>query len=151
MFLNLLRIIVKDSIKTGKTVQQSRETDSDKDENLLPLKDMNIGLAAEALLKELQKKHVITAKQLKDFREEATLKKLTEKSPIASSFARYAVIFDPATLSSYPMRKPIFKRFKLLLKLLLDWNILSATQCDQATQELDFLAWGCEDEKISFL
>ena len=146
MFLNLLRIIVKDSIKTGKTVQQSRETDSDKDENLLPLKDMNIGLAAEALLKELQKKHVITAKQLKDFREEArmfvvtTLKKLTEKSPIASSFARYAVIFDPATLSSYPMRKPIFKRFKLLLKLLLDWNILSATQCDQATQELDFLA-----------
>ena len=146
MFLNLLRIIVKDSIKTGKTVQQSRETDSDKDENLLPLKDMNIGLAAEALLKELQKKHVITAKQLKDFREEArmfvvtTLKKLTEKSPIASSFARYAVIFDPATLSSYSMRKPIFKRFKLLLKLLLDWNILSATQCDQATQELDFLA-----------
>ena len=146
MFLNLLRIIVKDSIKTGKTVQQSRETDSDKDENLLPLKDMNIGLAAEALLKELQKKHVITAKQLKDFREEArmfvvtTLKKLTEKSPIASSFARYAVIFDPATLSSYPMRKPIFMRFKLLLKLLLDWNILSATQCDQATQELDFLA-----------
>ena len=146
MFLNLLRIIVKDSIKTGKTVQQSRETDSDKDENLLPLKDMNIGFAAEALLKELQKKHVITAKQLKDFREEARmfvvtiLKKLTEKSPIASSFARYAVIFDPATLSSYPMRKPIFKRFKLLLKLLLDWNILSATQCDQATQELDFLA-----------
>ena len=126
MFLNLLRIIVKDSIKTGKTVQQSRETDSDKDENLLPLKDMNIGFAAEALLKELQKKHVITAKQLKDFREEARmfvvtiLKKLTEKSPIASSFARYAVIFDPATLSSYPMRKPIFKRFKLLLKLLLD-------------------------------
>ena len=82
MFLSLFRIIVKDSVITGKTVQQLREIDLDKDENLLPLKDMNIGFATETLLKELQKKDVITAKQVKDFREKArmfvvaTLKKL---------------------------------------------------------------------------
>ena len=63
-------------------MQQLREIDLDKDENLLPLKDMNIGFATETLLKELQKKDVITAKQVKDFREKArmfvvaTLKKL---------------------------------------------------------------------------
>ena len=85
MLLSLLRIIVKNSVITGKTVQQLREIDLDKYENLLPLKDMNIGFANEEFLKELQKKDVITAKQLKDFREEArmfvvaTLKKLIEK------------------------------------------------------------------------
>ena len=56
MFLSLLRIIRKDIVITGKTVQELREIDLDKDENLLPLKDMNLGFATEALLKELQKK-----------------------------------------------------------------------------------------------
>ena len=65
----------------------------------------------------------------------ATLKKLIEKLPRASSFVRYAAIFDPAILSLESMRKPNLKRFKSLLKLLFDLNILSATQCDQATQE----------------
>ena len=51
---------------------------------------MNIGFAIEAFFKELPKEYVITAKQVKDSREEermfvvATLKKLTEKSPLAS-------------------------------------------------------------------
>ena len=44
------------------------------------------------------------------------------------------------------MRKPILKRFKSLLKLLLDLTILSATQCDQATQE--FQAFMDEDVKM---
>ena len=96
MFLSLLRIIVKDSVITGKTVQQLRKIDLDKYENPLPLKDMNLGFATEALLKELQKKGVITARQVENFMEEArmfvvaTLKKLIEKSPLASSFVRYA-------------------------------------------------------------
>ena len=66
------------------------EIDLDKDENWPPLKDMNIGFSIEALFKELPKEYVITAKQVKDSREEermfavATLKKLTEKSPLAS-------------------------------------------------------------------
>ena len=155
MFLSLLRITVKDSVITGKTVQQLREIDLDKAENLIPLKDMNLGFATEALLKELQKKDVITAKQAKDFREEArmfvvpTLKKLIEKSPHASSFVRYAAVFDPATLSLESMRKPILKRFKSLLNLLLDLNILSATQCDQATQE--FQTFMDEDVKMKTL
>ena len=61
----------------------------------LLLKDMNLGCATEALLKELQKKDVITAKQVKDFREEArlfvvaTLKKLIQKSPLASLFVHH--------------------------------------------------------------
>ena len=64
--------------------------------NPLPLKDMNLGFATEALLKELQKKGVITARQVENFMEEArmfvvaTLKKLIEKSPLASSFVCYA-------------------------------------------------------------
>ena len=114
MFLSLLRITVKDSVITGKTVQQLREIDLDKAENLIPLKDMNLGFATEALLKELQKKDVITANE-DNFREEArmfvvaTLKKLTEKSLLACSFVRNAAIFDPATLSLESMRKPILK------------------------------------------
>ena len=64
MFLNLLRIIVKDSVITGKTVKQLRENDLDEVENLLPFKDMNIGFATDALLKELQKKGVTTEKQV---------------------------------------------------------------------------------------
>ena len=98
-----------------------REIDVDKDENLLPLKDMNLGFTTEALLKELKKEEVIIANQVKDFREEArmfvvaTLKKLMEKSPLASSFLHYTAVFDPATLSLESVRKPILKRFKLLL------------------------------------
>ena len=64
MFLSLLKIILKDSVITGKTMQQLRETDLGKDENLLPLKDMNIGFASKALHKEIQKKDEITAKQV---------------------------------------------------------------------------------------
>ena len=118
-----------------------REIGLDKDENLLPLEDRNIGFATAALLKELQKKGVITEKQVKDFREEArmfvvaTLKKLIEKSPLASLFVCYLAIFDLAILSLESMRKPILKRFKSLVKLLLDLNILSATQWEQAMQE----------------
>ena len=73
IFLSLLRIIVKDSVITGKTVQQLREIHLDKDENLVPLKDMNIGFVTETLLKELEKKDVITAKQVKDFRKKARM------------------------------------------------------------------------------
>ena len=124
----------------------------------LLLKDMNLGCATEALLKELQKKDVITAKQVKDFREEArlfvvaTLKKLIQKSPLTSLFVHYATIFDWATLSLESVRKPILKRFKSLFKLfklLLDLNILSATQCDQATQE--FQTFMDEDVKMKTL
>ena len=155
MFLSLLRVRVKDSVTAAKTVQQLREIDLDKDENLLPLKDMNLGFANEALPEELQKKDMITAKQVKDFREEtrvfvvATLKKLIEKSPLASSFMHYAAIFDPATLSLESMRKPSLKRFKSLLKFLLDLNILNATQCHQATQE--FQTFMDEDVKMKTL
>ena len=108
------------------------EIDLDKNGNLkdgLPLKGMNIGFATEALLKDLQKKDVEKARQVKDSREGArmvvvaTLKKLIEKSPLASSFVRFAAIIDPATLSLESMRKPILKWFKLLLKSLLNLNI----------------------------
>ena len=78
-----------------------------------------------------------------------TLKKLIEKSPLASSFMRYAAIFNPPTLSLESMRKPILKRFKSLLKLLVDLNILSAMQCDQATQE--FQTFMDEDVKMKTL
>ena len=78
-----------------------------------------------------------------------TLKKLIEKSPLASSFVRYTAIFNPPTLSLESMRKPILKRFKSLLKLLLDLNILSAMQCDQATQE--FQTFMDEDVKMKTL
>ena len=108
------------------------EIDLDKNGNLkdgLPLKRMNIGFATEALLKDLQKKDVKKARQVKDSREGTrlvvvpTLKKLIEKSPLASSFVRFVAIFDPATLSPESMRKPILKWFKLLLKSLLNLNI----------------------------
>ena len=49
------------------------EIDLDKNGNLkdgLPLKGMNIGFATEALLKDLQKKDVEKARQVKDSREE---------------------------------------------------------------------------------
>ena len=104
-------------------MQQLREIDLDRDENLLPLRDMNIGFATETLLRELQNKDVITAKQVKDFKEEArmcvvaTLKKLIEKIPLASLFVGYVAIFHPATLSLESMREPILKRFKSLLKI----------------------------------
>ena len=79
----------------------------------------------------------------------ATLKKLIEKSPLASLFVRYAAIFDPPTQSLESMIKPTLKRFKSLLKLLLDLNIVSAMQCDQATQE--FQTFMDEDVKMKTL
>ena len=66
---------------------------------------MNIGFATDALLKELQKKGVTTEKQVWNFMEEArtffvaTLKKLTEKSSLVSSFVCYTAIFDPTILA----------------------------------------------------
>ena len=114
---------------------------TEKSENMLPLKDMNLGYATEALLRELQNKGTVTAKQLRKFREEtrivvmATLKKLIERSPLSFSFVRLVALFNPATMSQESSKKSNLKGFKLLLKLFLDYNILSASQCDKATQE----------------
>ena len=108
MVLGLVRVIVKDSVIDGKTLKQLVEVDLENSENMLTLKDMNLGFATEALLRELQKKDTVTTKQLTEFREEArmlvlaTLKKLIEKSPLSSSFVcLLAVFIQPPNLKSH--------------------------------------------------
>ena len=137
----LARAIVKEIVIDGKIVKQLMEVGLDKSENILSLKKMNFGFATDALLKELRKKDAVTAKQFKEFREEAgmfvvaTLRKLIKKSPLSSSFICLAAIFNPVTISQESSGKSIVKGFKRLLKLFLDYNILSVFQYDRAAQE----------------
>lgn len=140
---NILQLVVKpvilDKCKTG---MQMSSIDLDKNENLLPLTEIELGFGVKNIIKDLKRKDTITNKEVAEFKIEAqrfiisVLQKLFERSPIKSDFVRFCSIFDPAVILSCE-KKVLQKRFKLLLNQFMSFSILSPAQCDSAVLEFN--------------
>ena len=79
--------------------------------NQLKNKDLGLGFAAEAKLKELRTKDVISGSQEEKFREEVRtfltqlVIKLFERTPLNSVVVRSASLFDPKIIDEYSCEK----------------------------------------------
>ena len=112
------------------------------EENLLPIKDVEIGVGVKKDLTELIKKDNISAKDIRKFCEEnrpvicGIIIKLFEQSPILCKVVRLTTIFDPAVFLILD-KTPLQKRLKGLLVSLMDhkiwihkiWIFFSMWQC----------------------
>jgi len=100
---NLLELVVKPSVlDAAKNLPQKwSEIDLEKEENLIPVKNLQLGLAVEEVLSDIRKKDHVNSKQVKEFLASARtflvsmLGKLFERSPICSTFLKAASVLDP--------------------------------------------------------
>ena len=148
---NILRVIVKEETLDclGKDLSK---IDLNKSCNLKSRKDYHLGLATEAMLKELRKRDEIEGSDVKNFYEmvtlcvEKTATKLLERSPINSVVVRTARVFNPSLIT--PENKDaLLKMMKPLLMHLHMSKVITVTIGDKAyDQYSDFI-----DQKSNFI
>ena len=122
---NILRVIVKEET-LGCQGKDLSKIDLNKSCNLKSKKDYHLGLATEAMLKELRKKDDIELKDIRNFYEMVTLcvgktaTKLLERSPINSVVVRTVRVFNPSLIipenkgALLKMMKPLLKHLHML-------------------------------------
>ena len=149
----LLQLITKaDVLSKSKTGVQMSKIDLKKEENLLPLKEIELGFGVKDILKTMRRNDTATVNEINTFKKEAqcfilgVLDKIFERSPIKQEFLRSCLVFDPAFILSNN-KQGLIKRFKSLLQYLLNLKIMSPTQCDTAVQEYDQF---CDNELKKF-
>ena len=126
---SLLELVVKqDVLSQCKTGIQMKQLDLCNKENLLNLKDINLGFAVPNIIAKLRRNDTVTLAEVKEFKV-GTQKfiigmiiKLFERSPLGSIFLRYASIFDPFVL--FGLQK---KFMKSLLKFMIELNIMKSS------------------------
>ena len=125
---SLLSLIVKPSIiEKSKTATDFKNINLSSEENLLPIKDVEMGFRVKNELKELEliKKDNVSAKDARKFCEESRsvicgmVIKLFERSPILCKMVRFSTVFDPAVFLTLD-KPPLQKRLKGLLISLMD-------------------------------
>lgn len=138
---NLYRIIVKEKVvDAANTGKRLKNIDLDDDDNLVKLKNVEIGFAAEHVINNLLKEDGISSSSVKTFRKECVvfvksmLHKILERSPIDHPFLKYTGVFDPARLVS-TSKGNLMKIVKALLSELVDFKIIDVSRGDQVLQE----------------
>ena len=135
---SLMELIVKpDLLDKCKNGAQLHRVDLTKEENLLPLKEINLGFGVTDKIKNLRKDDTASNAQIRAFVIDAQLKilgQMFERSPILSSFVRFATVIDPAVILTLDKRA-LQNRMKGLLNELLSAKILSAFDCEEALSE----------------
>ena len=138
---SLLSLIVKPIMTISKTATDLKNINLWSEGNLLPIKDVEMGFGVKNELKELIKKDNVSAKDVRKFCEESRsvvsgiVIKLFERSPIFCKMVRFTTVFDPAVFLTLD-KPPLQKRLKGLLLSLVDYKILSSSQCDSVVVEL---------------
>ena len=141
LIINLLKLIVKKEVIDKTVGKKLVEIDLHNEENLLPLKDIEVGFATEHTIKTLLQKDTVTKSSVREFRKgcqtfvRSMIEKIFERSPITSAFLKAAAVFDPANLVSKSSRGPLMKSFKALLTTLVELNIISVSDGDKTLQE----------------
>ena len=134
---NLLEMVMKSEAFMNKSsIQLINELDLTDNNNLLPVKQINIGFAAEDILRKLLTSDFITTLHVKNFRLGAQkfiikiLSKLFQRSPLGSAVVRHSFIFNPSVMVGLP-KKSAQNQLKILLKQLIALNILTPQCCDK--------------------
>ena len=111
---------------------------------------MNTGFGARSLLTEVGRKDKVKSSDLAEFFTSGVLfiviiiKKLFEKSPLASNVVKNTSFFDPRVLAS-EKQELLHRKITAFLTHLMELKILSSAQCDKINgQFLEFL----DDELI---
>ena len=139
---SLLLLIVKPIIEKSKTATDLNNINLSSEENLLPIKDVEVAFGVKNELKELIKKDNVNVKNVRKFCEESgsvicgIVIKLFERSPILCKMVRFTTVFDPAVFLTLD-KPPLQKRLKGLLVSLMDHKILSSSQCDSVVVEFN--------------
>ena len=140
---SLLSLIVKPSIiEKSKTATDLKNINLSSEENLLPIKDVEMGFGVKNELKELIKKDNVSAKDVRKFFDESRsvicgiVIKLFERGPISCKMVRFTTVFDPAVFLTLD-KSPLQKLLKGLLVSLMDHKILSSSQCDSVVVEFN--------------
>ena len=102
---SLLELVVKqDVLSQCKTGIQMKQLDLCNKENLLNLKDINLGFAVPNIIAKLRRNDTVTLAEVKEFKVGTqkfiigVIIKLFERSPLGLIFLRYEIIFDPSVL-----------------------------------------------------
>ena len=135
---NLLDIVIEHVvIEACRPGKQFKEIDLSKNENLLPLSNINPGFPVEKEINTLAKSDAVTIQQFNKFEESARdfvvemLYKLFERSSLGSTLLRCASVFDPTCLLDMTEEK-LQIRWKGLLKCFSELDILSTQNCYKA-------------------
>jgi len=159
LILSLMKLFIKPCIiSEAKTGSQLCGIDLEKATNLIPLKNIGLGFAAEAKLKELKISDAVTSTQESSFRVEtrtflaSLVGKMFEKIPLTSVVVKSASIFDPSIIIDHSCDK-LEGSLKKVLHHLLSLKIISAPKCNKAVQE--FLSFyknvkSCRDKFENF-
>ena len=137
----LLKLFIKPSVIAAvKTGSSLIHIDISKTSNQILNKDLDVGFAAKAKLKELRSKDLVSVSQEVKFREEPRtflVSKLFERAPLDSVVVRSASIFDPKLMIEYSYEK-MEKILRKLLHHLMSLNIISSPKCNERGQQLTF-------------
>ena len=140
----LLKLFIKPSVIAAvKTGSSLINIDISKTSNQILNKDLDVGFAAKAKLKELRSKDLVSVSQEVKFREEPRtflthlVSKLFERAPLDSVVVRSASIFDPKLMIEYSYEKTE-KILRKLLHHLMSLNIMSSPKCNERGQQLTF-------------
>ena len=125
------------------------DIDLDNKENILPLKTVNTGFAAEGTISKLIASDMLNLSEVKTFRRECikfvafTLKKLFERSPVSCTLVKNASCLKPEELISESDHNQL--KMKRFLRYLVNCKILNESQSDLALRQYhSFLRDDCK-------
>ena len=141
LVLTLMKLFIKSSVLSeAKTGNQLCDIDIEKESNQVKLKNIDLGFAAEAKLRNLKTEDKVTVSQESTFRREvktflvSLLQKLLKKTPLSSIVVRSASIFDPSIIIAHSVDK-LGTNLKKLLHHLMNFKIIDAKKCNKTCQE----------------
>ena len=140
MYRSILKIIIKDDVVNETNGYQLPKLD--KEENVKKGKDFNIGFATEGIIKDIEKKDIVTKEQMKSFYEnvetcvKAIIDKLNERCPLTSVVVRNSVVFNPIMIVQSKVG-PLIKKLKPLLQHLCSLKIIQSFKCDKIISQYE--------------
>ena len=138
---SLISTLLKLFITATKTGSSLINIDISTTSNQILITDIDLGFAAEAKLKILWSKDLVSVSKEIKFRDEARIflthiiSKLFETAAVDSVVARSASIFDPKIMIECSCEN-IEKILRKLLHHLMSLNIISAPKCSKIVQQL---------------
>ena len=116
----MLELVVKqDVLSQCKTGIQMKQLDLCKKDNLLNLKDINLGFAVPNIA-DLRRNDTVKLAEFKVGTQKfiiGMITKLFERSPLGSNFLRYAITFDPSVFIERVGKKFIDRAHEIFVKI----------------------------------
>ena len=137
------KFVKKDVIDTASSSAKLVNIELEKEDNLLPPKDVDVGFAVKAITEKLQKDRKVSQLQIRSFFSEcqtflkAATAKILERCPLKYQLVRSLSALDPRHMALQP--DDATRKFERLLAKLLMCRQFKADECDGAKRQFDVL------------